>query len=90
MKKDNLKRRKSIGFLPKILFHIVAISLFMFGCVILHSFANSKTYSSTMLFFGTDVEKSVVFDIGILCIAIGFFIEFFFTFYPIYILKKKR
>lgn len=74
----------------KILIHIIAISFFMFGAVLLHAVLNSRSENFTMYFFGTEVLKSVILDVGILCISIGFFMEFFLTFKPISILTKKK
>lgn len=84
------KRKKNIRTFPKIVIHIIAISFFMLGIIILHTVANSRSENFTIFFFGVEILKSVIFDIGILCICTGFFIEFFFTFKPIYILTKKR
>ena len=81
-------KKKDIRFLPKILIHIIAISCFMIGLVILHV-AYNYLYANTW-FFGIEVERPFIFDTGLLCITIGFFTEFFLTFRPIYILIKRK
>jgi len=82
--------KKDIGFLPKILLHIVAITLFMFGCVLLHAVYNDRSEFSFMEFFGIAITKIIIFDTALLCVSMGFFIEFFLTFRPIHILMKRN
>ena len=82
-------KNKNVRFLPKILIHIVAISFFMIGIVLLHAVMN--TDSITFIFFDlNNIPKGVVFDMGLMFIATGFFIEFMFTFRPIHVLTKKK
>lgn len=71
----------------KILAHIIAISLFIFGATILHTVLS--TYLTHLEFLGMILTRVTVTDIGILLIAIAFFIEFFMTFRPISIIKES-
>ena len=90
--KRNLEliKKNDIRFSSKILIHIIAISFFMIGLVILHVANNYLEIYANTWFFGIEVERSAILDIGLLFVTIGFFIEFFFTFRPIYILIKKE
>ena len=81
---------KKVSFLPKIFIHIVAISFFLFGFVILHAVYNDTSDYDYMLFFAIPIGKVTIFDMGLLFFGMGFFIEFLFTFKPIYVLTKKR
>ena len=74
----------------KIIFHVIALSFFLFGSVILHVVFNSNSNDTFMLFFGIPIEKSIIFDTGLLFFGMGFFIEFFLTFKPILIAEYKK
>ncbi|MFX1274840.1 MAG: hypothetical protein ACFFBP_21525 [Promethearchaeota archaeon] len=69
----------------KILFHILAIFLFLFGCVVLHVVVNSEEIF--VIFFGIFLPRAFFFDLAIVVIGIAFFIEFFMTFKPIKIIN---
>ena len=81
---------KNVSFLPKILIHVLAISLVMIGLMLLHVVYNSTSIVSVIVLFGNEIERSVVFDIGLICVTMGFFIEFLFTFKPIHVIHNKR
>ncbi|TFG10124.1 MAG: hypothetical protein EU535_08515 [Promethearchaeota archaeon] len=70
--------------------HILAMSLFMFGIVLLHAVYNSTSEYDWMYFFDIQVNKVAILDSGILCISVGFFIEFFMTFKPILIVNRRE
>jgi len=70
----------------KILLHIIAISLFLVGAVILHVLENSR-FAQTFYFFSAPLHRAFVFDVALLIIGIGFFIEFSLTFKPIKIIE---
>lgn len=71
----------------KIIIHIIAIFLFLCGLILLHViYNNSDIY---IRLFGKHLHRSLVFDIGILCICLSFFIEFYMSFKPTKIIKEK-
>jgi len=69
----------------KPLFHIIAISLFLFGMTLIHTVINNAT--NTFIFFNLILEKMIVLDSAILLSGVAFFIEFYLTFKPIKIIK---
>ena len=83
------KQSKKVSFLPKLLIHVLAISLFMVGTVLIHAVTNNPELE-LWLFFNIEIPRIVVFDTGFLCIGMGFFIEFLFTFKPIYVLTRGK
>ena len=71
----------------KIFLHIIALTLFLLGIVILHIVHNYNYLIYKPLdFFGIPININILFDIGLILIGIGFFIEFFLTFKPIKII----
>jgi len=87
--KGSNSRKKSVSFLPKIFIHITAISLFMIGTVLIHAVTNNPEFEAWFL-FNIKIQRGVMFDIGFLCVAMGFFIEFLFTFKPIHVLTRGK
>ncbi len=71
----------------KPLFHIIAISLFLFGMTLIHTVVN--TQNNTFIFFNLILGKMVVLDTVILFSGLAFFIEFYLTFKPIIILREE-
>ena len=64
----------------KIIGHIIAITSFLIGNIFVHqSFNNLEIF----FFFAITLQKTVVFDIGLLLIGISFFIEFVQSFKPL-------
>jgi hypothetical protein len=66
----------------KLSFHLIAFYEFSIGIILLHQdiFRNTHWIS----FFGISIYLPVyAFDVGILCLCIGFAIEFLLTFKPI-------
>lgn len=70
----------------KIVLHVVALSSFLFGAVVLHTIINN--YSKNYTFFWLDVNFLTAFDSALLAIGFGFFLEFYMSFKPIKILKE--
>lgn len=71
----------------KLMLHITAISLFLFGAVVLHTIINNIRYSYN--FFWIKVNFTTVFDSGLLALGISFFIEFYMSFNQINIINQK-
>ena len=71
----------------KILLHIGAITLFIFGAVIIHVVLNS--YSIYFEFLTMKLSRIFITDMGLLLIGIAFFTEFYLSFKPIKIIREE-
>lgn len=69
----------------KIIVHVIALINFIFGLIVIHVLLNGYL---TLFFFGISLNRAFVIDMAILCMGIGFFIEFSLTFKPIKIIEK--
>jgi hypothetical protein len=65
----------------KILAHIIAITFFLLGIVIIHVITNS--ISENLRFFEILVNRVTILDTSLILLGIAFFIEFYMTFRPI-------
>ena len=65
----------------KILAHIIAITFFLLGIVIIHVITNST--SKNLRFFEILVNRVTILDTSLILLGIAFFIEFYMTFRPI-------
>ncbi|MGV9141300.1 MAG: hypothetical protein ACOC1X_00015 [Promethearchaeota archaeon] len=72
----------------KLLGHIIAISLFIFGTVVLHTIINKIELEYN--FFWIRLNFTTVFDMSLLSIGISFFIEFYLSFNQINIIKNSE
>ena len=72
----------------KIVIHIGAIILFIFGAVIIHVVLNSDDIE--FKFLTMILSRGFITDMGLVCIGIAFFIEFYLSFKPILIGKEEK
>lgn len=76
----------------KLFVHILAIGLLTCGLILIHIAYNYisdhfEPYSPIHL-FSLELRPGTVLDTGIICIFIGFSLEFLITFRPIEVIKK--
>lgn len=69
----------------KLILHIISISMFFLGIVLIHIAFNSQTRYYG-IFNIHNLDYIFILDFGLTLLGIGFFIEFILTFKPIRIL----